>query len=235
MMMMMMDHRLQVTDLDDRLAEYQHQPTTDEITTTTINQPWQWPLLARKRNFLLASVHVAAVVLLLVAMTIAIAGNRGNPYQQQCPDDVNRWVYYNGFYFHYYLFLQEWPNPDPKILILEGNGWSEEKGNGNEYSSGEGCGGGGWTMTPYQYVVPDDTTNGGAFYINGVEYDLKNDGSVFLIESLQDNKLTQVNGLDLASLVIDSETMSIASVTAFCMANQQILEFYDSRINAEDN
>ena len=108
----------------------------------------------------------------------------------------------------------------------------------------KGCGGGGWTHSyvladgrtlSYQYVVPEEEKNGGTFYINGVEYDLKNNGSVFLVQSLKDNKLTQVNGLDLSHLVIDSETMSIASVTAFCMANQQILDFFDSGINADDN
>ena len=87
----------------------------------------------------------------------------------------------------------------------------------------------------YQYVVPEEQKNGGTFYINGVEYDLKNNGSVFLVQSLKDNKLTQVNGLDLSHLVIDSETLSIASVTEFCMANQQILDFFDSGINADES
>ena len=70
---------------------------------------------------------------------------------------------------------------------------------------------------------------------NNYRHDLKNNGSVFLVESLEDNVLTQVNGLDLSHLVIDSETLSIASVTEFCMANQQILDFFDSGINADDN
>ena len=107
-----------------------------------------------------------------------------------------------------------------------------------------GCTGGGWSESygyadgstgSYEYVVPEEQKNGGSFYINGVEYDLKNNGSVFLVESLEDNKLTQVNGLDLSHLVIDSETLSVASVTEFCMANQQILDFFDSGINADDN
>ena len=247
----MMKHSLHSADHDDdeyRLAEYQlqqqQQPTREETTTTSLNQHWLLPIFYYcKTNRCLVASAVSAIFL-LVAVTAILTGNPNYPHQQQCPSDVGRFVNYNGFYFGYSLYLHQWPNPDPKILIFGRNGRAEEEGNLNEETMSKGCGGGGWTHSfvladgrtlSYQYVVPEEQKNGGTFYINGVEYDLKNNGSVFLVESLEDNVLTQVNGLDLSHLVIDSETLSIASVTEFCMANQQILDFFDSGINADDN
>ena len=203
-------------------------------------------LLRSYRKIPALAIAVAVGLLLATALTATIIASNNRKFarnQQVCPNEVERWVYYNGAYFSYYLYLQQWPNPDPKILILKGGGYMDENGDDpNEFSYGQGCSMGGWSVEygyadgssfSYGYSVPEDARNGGTFSMGGVEYDLKNNGSVFLLDSKRGNEVTQLNGLDLSSLVIDKETMSIASVTEFCYSNQEILDFFDnSRANA---
>lgn len=196
---------------------------------------------------------IAAVMLFVAVTTVVIVKNnqRLARHAQKCPNNVDRWVKYNGAWFRYSLYLHQWPNPDPKILILNGdvNYYGENK-NPNTFAYGQGCNAGSWSVTygnnadgsdfSLEYSVPSDDADqsrlrqqGGTFTIGGVEYDLKNNGSVFLMDFEENNNnnnqvTQQLSGLDLSSLVIDKETMSVASVTAFCYANQEILDFLDS-------
>jgi hypothetical protein len=183
-----------------------------------------------------------AVLVVLVTAIVAVAKKRHQKFlewnYQQCPSEVERWVYYNGAYFYYGLHLHQF-NPDPTLLIFHGGYYVDEnkQGDPNNLFFMNGCGQGGWKVEStdadgssfvYEYVVPEDEyerrQQGGAFYMGGVQYDLFS-GSVFL---KQGNVVTQLTGLDVSSLVIDEETKSVASVTEFCYANQEILDYFDS-------
>jgi hypothetical protein len=220
--------------------------------------------ISSSRESLLSSFHInkknvvraVAVLLILVVTSMAAVANRriSNSRARQCPSFVDRWVYYNGAYFSYSFYLQQYPNPDPKILILHGGVYvvpddvtDDVLMDPNNFSHGEGCGGGGWSVTygnadgssfTLEYSLPtnDDTLRqqGGTFSIGGVEYDLQNNGSVFLIYN-NEAGVTQLSGLDVSSLVIDKKTMSVSSVTAFCNANQDILDFFDTALANYNN
>jgi hypothetical protein len=199
-------------------------------------------------------VRTVAILLVLLVTSMAVVANRrrSNSHARQCPSFVDRWVYYNGAYFSYSLYLQQWPNPDPKILILHGGVYvvpddvmDDVLSDPNNFSHGEGCGGGGWSVTygnadgssfTLEYALPanDETLGqqGGTFSIGGVEYDLQNNGSVFLMNN--NEAVTQLN-LDVSSLVIDKQTMSVSSVTEFCYANQDILDFFDTALANYNN
>jgi hypothetical protein len=83
-------------------------------------------------------------------------------------------------------------------------------------------------------------TTGGTLFMGGVVYDLKNNGSVFLVAFDEQNAgsytVTQLSGLDVSSLMIDQQkTWSVKSVTKFCYANQEILDFFDSALANSNN
>ena len=70
-------------------------------------------------------------------------------------------------------------------------------------------------------------------------YDLINNGSVFLVtlnkQDSGNSQVTQLSLEDVSSLVIDYKTLSVASVTAFFYANQEILDFFDTSLSNYNN
>jgi hypothetical protein len=221
-----------------------------------------------KKKVVMGAVAIGLLSLFLVVVSMATKeaiDNRKRIADSYFPNEahpsaVERWLYYNGAYFKYGLYLQQrWPNPDPTMLILYGGGWSAadfaylndfeddtvDYTNPNNLSFMDLYGsGGGWAVgsgTPddgssctLEYSVPSGfrQRQGGTISFNGVEYtNLKKTGSVFLVSfdfESNESKVTQLSGIDVSSLVIDQETMSIASVTAFCNAHAEILDFFDS-------
>jgi hypothetical protein len=246
--------------LNNSINEEQQQQQEQEHMINSRANHW----LFRRRCFQCNKKKVVIGVVIGLSLLIVVASMakeatynaRFANYEQQCPSEVERWVYYNGAFFKYGLYLQQWPNPDPTMLIFYGGGYSfadhddlddDFYANPNNFSNGKGCGGGGWATTygyadgssfTLEYSVPQDSQRGGTLSFGGVEYtNLKNNGSVFLftLDENNERKVTQLSGLDVSSLVIDEETMSIASVTAFCYANQEILDFFDSALANSNN